>query len=249
MPAQASRSPVVVVDAGHGWDPVHGSYTGAYNRRLRLHEDPFNLDIARRVAAALQSRGAEVYLTRDGDHLPGDFDGDGELTNGDRAHLALHLRQFFPHASGERADAYVSIHLNASPKARVRGVTVVYSDSGAAREVVDASLGLSRLIHGHLVQLLPDSSPPFTVSGLYLDKLGVPHAVVEVGFLTNPQDVAWIQDTHNRQTAAERIARAVMEWWAHQMARTGSRTDPDPPGAGFGRATSESRPSYRSPST
>ncbi len=249
MPAQVSRSPVVVVDAGHGWDPVHGSFTGAYNRRLRLHEDPFNLDIARRVASALQSRGAEVYLTRDGDYLPGDFDGDGELTNGDRAHLAVHLRQFFAHASRERADAYVSIHLNASPGARVRGVTVVYSESGAAREVVDASLRLSRLIHSQLVQLLPDSSPPFTVSGLYLDKLDVPHAVVEVGFLTNPQDVAWIQQTQNRQTAAERIAWAVMEWWSYQMARTGPRTDRDSPVGGADPARPGSPPSYRSPST
>lgn len=248
MPAYAGRTPVVVVDAGHGWDPVHGSYTGAYNHRLRIYEDPFNLDIARRVAMALEARGAEVYLTRDGDQLPGDFNGDGELTNGDRAHLALHLRQFFPRASQERPDAYVSIHLNASPRARVRGVTVVYSEAGAARAFSTASLELARRIHGQLIQILPDSSPPFTVNGLYMDKLAVPHAVVEVGFVTNPQDVAWVQDTKNRQAAAEQIAQAILDWWNQE--RVSPRPEPEAPGPVLPpEGGVEGRPRQRSPST
>lgn len=213
---QASRTPdrlVIVVDPGHGWSEASRGYTGAYNRRAGVHEDPLALDMAFRVATVLQARGAEVYLTRSGDAEPPDYNGDGERTNRDRAFLALQLRQVHPQASKPRADAYVSIHLNASRKTRDRGVTVVYSEAGEAGPWTLESARLAVSVHAHMASLLPESAPPFSVSGLYLDRLALPHAVVEVAFLTNRQDLAWILEPENRQRAAERVAAGVLDWW------------------------------------
>ena len=212
-PAAERPVPVVVVDPGHGWSPAERSYTGAYNARAGLYEDTFNLDIALRLAAVLRSRGTEVYLTRTGDQEPPDYNGDGEQTNADRAYFALNLSQFHPQAGRSRADAYISIHLNASRDSRKRGTTVVYSQAGAAARYVGASSLLSVAIHQRMVTVLPESAPPFAVDGLYMDRLALPHAIVEVVFITNRSDLLWVQDAAHRQQAAELIADGLMEWW------------------------------------
>ena len=216
VPPPAVPLPVVVVDPGHGYSPAEGSYTGAYNAALGLHEDTFNLDIGLRLAAALRARGAEVYLTRTGDEEPADYNGDGERTNADRSYLALHLREHFPQAARGQADAYVSVHLNGSRDSRKRGTTSVYSQAGPAARYAAVSAQLSSAIHRRLVTVLPESAPPFAVNGLYMDRLALPHAIVEVVFITNRADAAWVQDASHRQLAAELIADGVMEWWWSQ---------------------------------
>lgn len=217
-PPQRTRPPVVVVDAGHGWSALHRGYTGAYNRWADVHEDPLTLDIARRVAAALAARGCEVYMTREDDREPPDYNGDGEQTNRDRAYFALNLRRLRPQATQGRADLYVSIHLNASPDASDRGTTVVFSEAGPAADYASQSRSLAEAIHGQLTRVLPESAPPFAVDGLYMDRLALPHAVVEVVFLSNWADLNWILKETNRQTAAELVAEGVVEWWGRTQA-------------------------------
>ncbi|NLG68763.1 MAG: N-acetylmuramoyl-L-alanine amidase [Firmicutes bacterium] len=221
-PPLRARPPVVVVDPGHGWSSLHRSYTGAYNRWADVHEDPLALDIARRVAGALSARGAEVHLTREGDQEPSDYNGDGEQTNRDRSYFALNLRRLRPEASQPRADLYVSIHLNASPAPSDRGTTVVFSEVGPAAEHVEESRRLAEAIYGQLSRVLPESAPPFAINGLYMDRLALPHAVVEVVFLSNWADLQWILKSENRQTAAELVAEGILEWW-------GSFPDPGVP--------------------
>ncbi len=201
---------------------MHRSYTGAYNRWADVHEDPLALDIARRVAGALSARGAEVYLTRVGDQEPPDYNGDGEQTNRDRSYFALNLRRLRPEASQPRADLYVSIHLNASPDPSDRGTTVVFSEVGPAAEYVEESRRLSEAIYGQLSRVLHESAPPFAINGLYMDRLALPHAVVEVVFLSNWADLQWILKAENRQTAAELVAEGILQWW-------GSFPDPGVP--------------------
>ncbi|WP_324669196.1 N-acetylmuramoyl-L-alanine amidase family protein [Geochorda subterranea] len=212
-PRLRPRPPVVVVDAGHGWSSLHRSYTGAYNRWADVHEDPLALDIARRLAGALSARGVEVHLTREGDQEPPDYNGDGEQTNRDRSYFALNLRRLRPQASQPGADLYVSIHLNASPDPSDRGTTVVYSEVGPAAEHVEESRRLAEAVYGQLTRVLPESAPPFAVNGLYMDRLALPHAVVEVVFLSNWADLQWILKAENRQTAAELVAEGIVEWW------------------------------------
>ena len=220
--------PVVVVDAGHGWSPAHRGYTGAYNRWADVHEDPLALDIALRLATALSARGCEVYLTREGDQEPPDYNGDGEQTNRDRTYFALNLRRLRPHASKPGADLYVSVHLNASPDPYDRGATVVFSEVGPAAEFARQSALLAASIHDQLTRVLPDSAPPFAVNGLYMDRLALPHAVVEVAFLTNWADLNWILKPENRQTAAELIAEGILDWWRSFATGTEAPARPEP---------------------
>jgi N-acetylmuramoyl-L-alanine amidase len=92
--AQAAP-PRIVLDPGHG-----GSNRGA--KGVILQENQVTLAISRRVRERLRGRGYEVVMTRERDHT-------------------LTLRQRIETANRAQADAFVSIHANASPTRTQRG--------------------------------------------------------------------------------------------------------------------------------
>lgn len=95
----------IVIDPGHG-----GSDPGAKGRH-GLKEKNVVLDIGKRLAKKLRQRGFEVYLTRETDRF-----------------LSLEERTVI--ANEKRADLFISVHANASPKRRARGVsTFVFNNS------------------------------------------------------------------------------------------------------------------------
>jgi N-acetylmuramoyl-L-alanine amidase len=99
-PAGGMRA--IVIDAGHGGDDV-----GAKGARGTLEKN-VTLSVARRLKAALETRlGVRVLLTRDGDQL---------VAPDQRAALA----------NNNKADLFISLHANASPRPGVAGAEVFY---------------------------------------------------------------------------------------------------------------------------
>ena len=107
----------IVVDPGHG-----GHDVGAVGPS-GLQEKELALDIARRVAALLQEElGVRVVLTRARDQFVG-------------------LRERTTLANRERADLFLSIHVNASPAAAATGTETYFlsneATDGAARRAAE----------------------------------------------------------------------------------------------------------------
>lgn len=211
-----SIGPVVVIDAGHGRSPAYRGFTGAINRVTGDAEDTFNLDIALKLRRSLKSRGVEVYLTRSDEYLPPDYNWDGEQNNSDRAYLANNLQAVLPYASKPKADVYISLHLNATLDRHDRGTTAVYSTAGEAAAYAGASRTLAEAIHRELTHVIRPVSPPFSLNGLYMENLEMPHAVIEVAFITNWADLQWIRKDYNRQVVAELVAEGLLNWWTVQ---------------------------------
>ena len=92
----------VVIDAGHG-----GDEHGARGPQGTLEKD-VTLSVARRLKAAIESRlGVRVILTRDGDQTIG-------------------LDERAAVANNNKADAFISLHANASVRASASGAEVFY---------------------------------------------------------------------------------------------------------------------------
>lgn len=92
----------IVLDPGHG-----GSDPGCISRS-GLKEKDVALDLARRLKVLLETQGKfEVFLTRDTD-------------------LTLPLEKRTALANQKRADLFISIHLNASPRKNRTGVETFY---------------------------------------------------------------------------------------------------------------------------
>jgi len=90
----------IVIDPGHGGHDPGASYGG-------VHEKTVALDVARETAAELRRSGMHVTLTREGDTF---------LTLEQRSTMANRLA----------ADLFVSIHANAAPDRRARGIEIFY---------------------------------------------------------------------------------------------------------------------------
>ena len=101
----------IVIDAGHG-----GTDTGATGASGAMEKD-VALDVAKRLKTAIESRlGLRVLLTRDTDR---------DVTIDERSSIA----------NNNKADLFVSLHLNASVRASQRGVQVLSLDAGEYPEL------------------------------------------------------------------------------------------------------------------
>ena len=232
--AARDRFDVVIVDAGHG-----GEDEGARGA-AGLMEKRLVLDVSRRLARRLRSRGMQVVLTRDKDEF-----------------VPLETRTSM--ANDGRGDLFISIHANASPSDRPRGIETYFvsldssddlSDQLAKREnavfgeVARVSLkldpvaailgdmsvnehmressGFAKLAQGELTKLQAGASrgvkqAPFVV----LMGVRMPASLVEIGFLSNAQDERALQTEGRRDAIADALTRAVVEFGAGYDKRRG----------------------------
>lgn len=211
------RGPVVVLDPGHGGDDLGAqSPTGAAEKDIVLA-------VARMAAARLQAAGITARLTRERDE---------QMGLGERTAAANRLQ----------AVAFVSIHVNASPARSARGAETYYMSAdpsdvqaaqSAARENVGAntdalqlilwdlayvanlnsSARLARTIQERLnaLQGIKDrgvrQAPFFVLTGATM-----PAALVELGFLSNPEEAARLQDVAMQEQLATVLAEAIAEF-------------------------------------
>jgi N-acetylmuramoyl-L-alanine amidase len=211
----------IVIDPGHGGHDAGAVGPGG------LQEKELALDIARRVAALVQEElGMRVVLTRPRDQFVG-------------------LRERTAMANRERADLFLSIHVNAASDGAATGTETYFlsneATDGAARRAAEyenrliasdtgargASPDVLRSILWDLAQsdFQQESSrvaealqnnldralrrpsrgvkqAPFYVLG----GAAMPAVLVEIGFISNPQEEQRLRDDGYR----ERIARALV---------------------------------------
>jgi N-acetylmuramoyl-L-alanine amidase len=109
---------VIVIDAGHG-----GNEYGAIGRKWGTREKDITLEIARETAKLLRDDGGfKVIMTRNKD-------------------VAVPLNTRAKIANDARADLFVSIHCNASPKKTAHGFQVFYlapAKNDSARAIAQA---------------------------------------------------------------------------------------------------------------
>ena len=189
----------VVIDAGHG-----GHDTGAIGR-TGLQEKGINLDIALRVREQLEALGARVLMTRTTDDpvIP--------WTRGNREQHRRELLARCAIANDANADLFVSIHSNArslNPSA-IRGTETYYRKSD--------SIAFARVMQEEVVRAvgLPDGGVirhPKSIIVLY--QTNMPAALVEVGYLSHPEDEAELATDDLRRRAAEGIVNGIKRYVA-----------------------------------
>lgn len=189
-PPPTKLRPIAVVDAGHGAILPSGIWdTGAI--RYGLREADVVLDIAYRCQSHLERRGWVAVLTRDTAVTP--------FTLAERTALAERIN----------ADVFVSLHLNSYPSPQPHGVTVFYWSP--------QSQPLAALLQTQLSQRLGlrdrgIERGTFTV----LVTAAMPAVLVELGFLSNPQDAQKLRNPQFRERAAIVLAETLTAWWGAQ---------------------------------
>ncbi|WAL63881.1 N-acetylmuramoyl-L-alanine amidase [Amycolatopsis cynarae] len=230
-PTTGDRGTTVFLDAGHGGpDPGAIGSQGA--------EKDLTLPVVLDAAAQLRQHGFRVVLSRTTDTsiLPlaaADLDGQGFSTRGKHTDMEGRLRC----ANRSGAAALVSVHFDSYSDSSVRGATTLYNTgrpfaqanqrlatllqqnilaalAEAGRPVPDRGIGDDTATgggqitpageaYGHLMLLGP-ASP-----GWVDEPSGMPGALVEPLFLSNPRDAATAADPAGQAAIATGIARAV----------------------------------------
>lgn len=186
-------------------DPGHGGIDGGATAEGILEKD-LNLGITREMAKRLEAKGLKVALTRDSDIAL------------DPTSYANDLRRRRQIAATNGSWAFISIHVNSMGDSSVRGTLVLYPEgSGPERETAKA---LAEALHEALEADFPNRPHRIQVSDIpHLIESRVPAVLVEVGFLSNPEERRMLTNHLYREGLAETLARAVRDFWQKQQSK------------------------------
>lgn len=181
------KSPLVVLDPGHG-----GEYNGAEYGGIR--EKDLNLSIALQAARLLEAEGVTVEMTRRTDE---DID--------------LYARTDF--ANALHADVFVSVHCNASVEYEdALGIyTCAYSEDSPgwplAKQLHDAMIAASGA---------PDFDMEERPNLVVLRTAEMPAALVECGFMSTESELAMLVRPEHQAGLARGIADGVLAYLAQR---------------------------------
>jgi N-acetylmuramoyl-L-alanine amidase len=197
---------LVVLDPGHG-----GKDTGAIGKN-KVYEKNVVLDISMRVRKLLEAKKIQVRLTRTGDTFP-----------------SLDQRTDYAYKVG--ADLFVSIHADGAGDSSANGVETFVTtaaggdssnhygqggDKSAQRnnqfDPANAVLGFS--IQSNLVKMSKRNDRGLRRARFsVIKKAPCPAALVECGFLTNPDEGSLLNSASYRENVARGIANGILGYF------------------------------------
>lgn len=180
---------VLVLDAGHGGSQVGAIGSGGYR------EKDLSLQIVNQINEAAAKRGIQTILTRNNDRY---LDLQNRVTN--------------------KADAFISIHLNAPGEwtRHTKGMEILvernalYPFSGRLAVGVKNALQQLEAVNANHGIDITETSPNNSLYVLRRNK--APAILIELGFMTNQNDLNYITNTRNQHEVAEKIIDAVVAY-------------------------------------
>jgi len=183
---------VIYVDPGHG-----GLDPGAVYKDI--YESDINLQISEVLSTTLGEMGAIVYMTRYGDY---DL---GVINALNRKRSDLSRRGNIINRSN--CDLYISIHLNAVSSPVWYGAQVFYDD------VHEENERLAKIMQEELARYLKTKRKYKKTNDMYLHKrIQHPGILIEVGFLSNPNERYLLRQKYYQQKVSRAIASGVVKF-------------------------------------
>jgi N-acetylmuramoyl-L-alanine amidase len=215
----------IVIDPGHGGDDV--GVRGAKG----IEEKQLTLDIARRLRAMVENRlGLRVILTREDDRTLG-LDDRAAVANNGKANLLISLHvngSRVPDQSGaeifhlqlDRESAEVVRAATAEGASLptlgggVRRLDLIPWDLAQARHLNESSV-LASVLQEELQRQVPMSGHPIRQAPMrLLAAVNMPAALVEVAYLTNPQQERRLNSDDFKTTVAQAVFSAIVRFRA-----------------------------------
>lgn len=175
----------VVIDPGHGGKD-NGS-TGASGE----FEKNFTLSLSKKVEKLLkQEPGIEVFMTRSDDSF-----------------ISQESRYRPKYANKLNADIYISIHGNTFSDPNVSGTETFYYHKNSRQ--------LAQTLQKHVVEATGFRDRGIKKKNLFVVKdTNMPAALIEVGYLTNPQDESKMLTDDSQSSVATSIVEGILEYKA-----------------------------------
>lgn len=182
---------VVCIDPGHG-----GSDPGAIGPSGTLEKDN-NLAIALLLREKLEANGCTVLMTRDND----------TDVYGPNASASEELGARVDIANEAGADIFVSIHNDAFTNSAASGTTTYHYGH-------DASINLANYIQKCVVHELGTKDRNVRFGSFYVIRYtNMPSVLVEVAFISNPEEELLLASCDGRTKAAQSICEGIMKYF------------------------------------
>lgn len=182
-------------------DPGHGGVDAGANSGDLLEKD-INLQVANYMRMELIYNGCNVTFTRENDDVSGT-----ELQR---------LREITAMANSISPDVFVSLHVNSYDTSEVKGVEVYYYTRGH-EDQAEQRENLASTIQKYLV-----SSDGWTDNGVktgnyqVLRDTDMPSVLVELGYISNDEDLARLSNSTILYNAAQNINKGILEYLSNR---------------------------------
>ena len=175
-------------------DPGHGGVDAGAISNTFLEKD-MNLLLSQKLQKELVSKGAVVFLTRDGDY---------DLANSTMNRKRNDLYNRVKLINNSKCDLYVSMHLNASPSSKWNGIQIFYSN------VLEENKIVAETITNTMKENMKNIREVKKENGYYMySKIKVPGVLVEAGFVSNPNDNYKIRQSDYQDILIKNIAMGI----------------------------------------
>ncbi len=186
---------VIVIDPGHG-----GNDSGAIGP-TGVMEKTVTLNIALRLQKLLEAEGATVYMTRSTDT---------EVSpKGANASDIEELQARCDVANNHDADIFISIHNDSFTNGAAKGTTGYYYSRGSAK-----SRDLADKVRSGVIDQIGTQSRGTQSCNFYVVKhTAMPATLVEVAFISNPEEEKLLNSADGAQKAAQGIADGIADYF------------------------------------
>ena len=184
---------VIYLDPGHGGQDPGSIYQNIYEKDI-------NLDICNILKEELEKAGAIVYMTRYGDY---DL---SYINTSSRKRSDLNNRAKIINES--KADMYISIHLNSVNSSSWHGAQVFFDDVNIKNKKI------AELFQNDFRKILNTKREVKEIKTMLLNrKIKIPGVLIEVGFLSNPNDRYLLQKKSYKNKVCSTIKNTVIKYF------------------------------------
>lgn len=186
-------------------DPGHGGVDGGAVDDNGLIEKDINLDISLELKRQCELDGYDVVMTREEDI---------SLEDLSDVQRSRYIRDIYARTDILRAsnpDAFISVHVNASDIASIRGIRVYYHKASNDGKELAESICSSMNRNKFLERFSPEATA-LPENYHLLREVEHTGVLVETGFITNEEDNRLLRDERYKEEVARSIKNGTIEY-------------------------------------
>lgn len=190
---------VIVIDAGHGY-PDEGAESAN-----GITESQINLNITKKVQNLLEQSGCTVVLTRSDEN--GIYNAESKTI---REMKVSDIKNRVKIGNESSANAFISIHLNKIPQSQYYGWQTFFRANDNKSEELAKSL--QEELNASIQK--ENKREALKIDGKYIiDHVEIPTAIIECGFLSNPEEEKLLQEDAYQNRLAWGIYNGIMDYF------------------------------------
>ena len=187
---------VIYLDPGHGGRDSGTTYKNIYEKDI-------NLTMSKKIEQYLVAKGATVYLTRETD-----IDLSTTTQNKKRSDLSNRAKLI----NESNSDMYISIHLNYISNSKWQGLQIFYNSKNEENE------NIANDITSYLKETSSNIRESKKENIYYMYKqITVPGVLIELGFLSNPNDRYRLTREEYQDKLAKNIADSIEKYYLEKI--------------------------------